>query len=421
MAIEMNKDLIHSGAAGHPVTFVVPAFDLFGFDNRQLEHTLKDIYQLDLIVLTNDQALGQNLTRVVKMIKAPLYDGDYLNKYFQYLIQTIRVDGTIVFLLPFFPFRTQQHIKEALDIFKRMSPSFLISINSMGNDAEMIYITTSFHFSKAQNIFADSGEAYAYMVDNVQAFKGMSPDKYKEALQTGVKRVAYSTEKQKELAAKYRDNLRDYDLDFLDAKEILDPVVLRSSKDAPQRIAKLVDIGKGDRILDIGCSSSNVAIKYARKTGPQGYVVGIDIDKELIGTAQSFLQKEPEEIRRKTRFLCISAEDFQDQLESFDTVAATEFFEHILHTQHDFLMRHCLKFLKPDGNMIVSVPNRFVNDFYSLQKRYRWDWYNHYTHFTRKSLTFFMERYFKKVIFHSVYDEDPADGIFLIAEGVGKK
>lgn len=417
----MNKESIRGGVVSDSATFVVPAFDLFGFDNNQLGHILKNIDQPGLIVLTNDRAAEQSPDYPVRTVKAPFYDGDYLNKYFQYLVEIVKVQGTIVFLLPFFPFRTRQHIEEALTAFRNMSPSFLISMNSAGNDAEMIYITTSAHFTKDRNIFAGSGSAYIYMADNAQAFKSMSADSYREALQAGVKRITYSTEKQEELAAKYRDNLRDYDLEFLDTKEILDPVVLRSSKDAPQRIAKLVDIKKGDRILDVGCSSSNVAIKYARKTGPQGYVVGIDIDKELIDTAHRFLQKEPEETRRKTRFICISAEEFQDQPESFDTVTATEFFEHILHTQHDAFMKHFLKLLKPQGNMIVSVPNRFVKDIYNLQKRYRWDWYNHYTHFTRKSLEFFLSKYFKEIKFYSVYDENPEEGVFLIAEGKGKK
>ncbi len=417
----MNRDVCHSKEVPGLVTFVVPAFDLFGFNNSQLGHALTCIGQPDVIVLTQDEAIQQNLTFPVRAVKAPCYDGDYLNKYLQYVLEAVNIRGTIVFLLPFFPFRTQKHIEEALTIFKKTDPSFLISMNSAGSDAEMIYITTSAHLVKTRNIFADSGDAYIYMADNVQAFKCVSPDTYREALQSGVERIVYSTEKQKALAAKYRDNLRDYDRDFLDNQEIVDPVVLRSSHDAPQRITKLVEIEKGDRILDVGCSSSNVAIKYARRTGPQGYVVGIDIDQELIDTAHRFLQREPEDVRRKMKFVCTSAEDFQEQPESFDTVTATEIFEHVLHCQHDLLMRHCLKFLKADGNMIVSVPNRFVKDFYRMQKRYRWDWYNHYAHFTKKSLAFFLEKYFKEVRFYNLYDEDPSEGIFLIAEGLGKK
>lgn len=415
-----NHPASPQGNAG-AVTYVFPAFDLFGLDNSQLAHVLTGWNHPGVLVLSNDRAVGQEPGCSYLVRQAPAFDGDFLNKYLAYLIHDLGISGTIVFLLPFFPFRRMQEVAEALRLFQTNSASFLISMNSAGNDAEAVYITTAERWSASGNIFADPGSAFILMLDNVQAYKEMAPAKYADAVRSGVQQVSYSTEKQKALAAKYRDNLRDYDLEFLDNKEILDPVVLRSSKDAPQRIAKLVEIPKGERILDVGCSSSNVAIKYARRTGPNGYVVGIDIDQELIDTAHRFLQKEPEDIRRKTGFFCTSAEDFQGEPESFDTVTATEFFEHILHTKHDELMRHCLKFLKPQGNMIVSVPNRFVRDIYALQKRYRWDWYNHYTHFTQKSLAYFMGRYFKEVRFHTVYNEDPSGAIFLIAEGVGKK
>lgn len=405
-----------------PISFVVPAFDLFGFNNDMLSHVLGNIGKQNIILLSNDEEVDRLCMDIIRKIEVPVFNGDYLNKYINHLIEIKRLKGTIVFLLPFFPFRSQMHIDEALDAFKKTNSSFLISMDASGNDAEVIYITKVSNFIKSNNLFINPSNAFIYMVDNVLGSKIMDPEKYREALKTGVKKIDYSTEKQTELASKYRDNLREYDLEFLDNKEITDPVVLRSSKDAPQRISKLVQLKKGKRILDIGCSSGNVTLRYARNTNQEVSIIGIDIDRELIETAHMYLEKEPQEIRQKVKFICTSIDDFKDQLkESFDTIIATEFFEHVLHTQHDIMLRHCLKFLKANGNFIISVPNRFVKDIYHLQKRYRWDWYNHYTHFTKKSLEFFLSKYFNKIKFYPVYDEKPEEGIFLIAEGVGKK
>nr|MBA4405233.1 hypothetical protein [Nanoarchaeum sp.] len=184
---------------------------------------------------------------------------------------------------------------------------------------------------------------------------------------------------------------------------------------------KLVEIPKGRRILDIGCSSGNVTIRYARKAQPGSYILGVDIDSELIGVANGYLGKESAQVRDITRFVDLPVEDIHEEPESFDTITATEFFEHIVHSEHQRIMEHSLKFLKQNGSMIISVPNRFPNEKYVEEKRYRWDWHNHYTHFTKKSLEHFLQNYFEEVRFHSVYNEAPEEGIFLIAEGVNKK
>ncbi|HWQ95844.1 MAG TPA: class I SAM-dependent methyltransferase [Candidatus Methylomirabilis sp.] len=316
----------------------------------------------------------------------------------QDILQCCGEDGLIYIFRPH-PLLSKKHTDKSIEIFEKTKPSFLISIDSSGLDARAIYITSAWHLKKHGQFFANCSNSFVYMLDNAR----------------------YNTQKQRQLARKYQDNMKDYDEEFLDGKKITDPVVLRSSRDAPQRIAKLVQIPKGKRILDVGCSSGNVTIRYARKASEDSYILGVDIDSELINIANSYLQKEDEKTRYIAHFVNLPIEKLQESVESFDTITATEFFEHVVHTEHPELMRQCLEYLKLDGQMIVSVPNRFPGQVYEQEKRYRWDWFNHYSHFTKKSLEYFMDQYFRQVKFHTVYEEKPEEGIFLIAEGRHKK
>ena len=403
------------------ITKVLLGFDLFNQKNTSLVHSIKNVGLENLIILSNDPKVDDFLEGKVSRIAAPVYDGDIVTKYFQFAAQLPETTDTLVLLLPHFPFRTTQTVKEAISAFSETDPSFLMAIASSGLDAEVIYITSKEHLEKQSQFFGDEQNAYPFMVDDVVGFKAFNPDHYNQALAQGVEETGYSTNKQRELAARYRDNVRDYDQEFLDDKEITDPVVLRSSRDAPERMNKLVAIPKGQRILDIGCSSGNVAIRYARVASEDSKILAVDIDDDLIATANGYLRRESPKVKEKLHFINKPIEEIDEKPESFNTITATEFFEHVLHSQHHQLMQQSLRLLKPDGNMVVSVPNRFPTELYVVQKRYRWDWFNHYTHFTQRSLEHFMGKYFKEVRFHPVYDEPANQGIFLIAEGVGKR
>jgi len=44
-------------------------------------------------------------------------------------------------------------------------------------------------------------------------------------------------------------------------------------------------VGPGMRVLDIGCGMGDVSMLLARRVGPQGLVVSIDLDQASIDTA----------------------------------------------------------------------------------------------------------------------------------------
>ena len=216
--------------------------------------------------------------------------------------------------------------------------------------------------------------------------------------------------------------MREYDIEFIEGGQMSDdPQVRRSSRDAPERMAKLVSVVSGRRILDVGCSSGNLTLRYGRAFKNTDLILGVDIDSDLIATANQYLAKESAEVKERVRFVNQPMEDLREAEASFDTLTATEVFEHLLFSQQRPLLEGALRFLKKEGRLFFSVPNRFPGRAYEVAKRYRWDWFNHYTHWTAASLKDHLLGYFNEVVLHPVYDEPAEEGVFLIAEAKGRK
>lgn len=53
-----------------------------------------------------------------------------------------------------------------------------------------------------------------------------------------------------------------------------------------QRTYQLMQIQPGDRVLDVGCGPASDTIALADRVGPDGFVIGVDSDKQMIGEAE---------------------------------------------------------------------------------------------------------------------------------------
>lgn len=53
-----------------------------------------------------------------------------------------------------------------------------------------------------------------------------------------------------------------------------------------QRTYQLMQIQPGDRVLDVGCGPASDTIALADRVGPNGFVIGVDSDKQMIGEAE---------------------------------------------------------------------------------------------------------------------------------------
>ncbi len=72
----------------------------------------------------------------------------------------------------------------------------------------------------------------------------------------------------------------------LEVRERMDllALVFRPSTDA---LLDTIGVAAGWRCVDLGCGGGHVALELARRTTPDGRVVGIDLDAELLDTARS--------------------------------------------------------------------------------------------------------------------------------------
>jgi ubiquinone/menaquinone biosynthesis C-methylase UbiE len=105
---------------------------------------------------------------------------------------------------------------------------------------------------------------------------------------------------------------------------------------------------KGAHCLDVGCGGGAVAMQMARAVGPEGRVVGIDLDRRLIDLAGEAVR------RRKTAtvsFRCADAITF-DENAAFDLVFARFLLTHLTHPLE--ALRHMVRAAKPGGVVAIE-------------------------------------------------------------------
>lgn len=118
-------------------------------------------------------------------------------------------------------------------------------------------------------------------------------------------------------------------------------------KDVNKIRINLLNIKKGDKVLDVGCSYGEQAIMIAR----QGLkVTGIDSSKKLIGKLNKLSKKE----KMDCKGLVGNINKMPFKADCFDAVIATEVLEHIADIQN--AARECFRVLKRGGRACISVP-----------------------------------------------------------------
>lgn len=119
---------------------------------------------------------------------------------------------------------------------------------------------------------------------------------------------------------------------------------------------KLLNIKKGDRVLDVGCSYGEQALMLT-KNGLN--VTGIDISKKLIDK----LNKNAKKDRLNCKGIAGNIEKMPFKNNFFDGVIATEIFEHVKHPE--YAVKECFRVLKKSGRICVSVPTSSSEKIFS--------------------------------------------------------
>ena len=113
----------------------------------------------------------------------------------------------------------------------------------------------------------------------------------------------------------------------------------------------ITHIKKGDRILDLGCSSGQSSIKAA-KTAQK--VVGVDFDESLLRLAKETAKREK---IKNVEFRKVNLEKGLKYKEnSFDKIIFLDVLEHLV--ERDKILKDIKRVLKKDGLVFVGVPNK---------------------------------------------------------------
>lgn len=112
---------------------------------------------------------------------------------------------------------------------------------------------------------------------------------------------------------------------------------------------RLLDPGKGEKVLDVGCGSGILAAMLARSSGAS--VLGIDINESAIRFARSRFRLPNLEYR-------IGLVDDLDIPEgTIDKIAFLEVIEHITEAQGREVLRDFHRLLRPGGTVVITTPN----------------------------------------------------------------
>lgn len=113
-------------------------------------------------------------------------------------------------------------------------------------------------------------------------------------------------------------------------------------------------IGRGNRILDIGCGSGRTGHEMKKKGN---YIVGLDISNEQIEIARQRLDKAYQADLTQVNDLPFSNE-------RFDVIVFGDVLEHLV--DPGSILKCYKRFLEKDGKIIISIPN-IANYFMRLK------------------------------------------------------
>jgi phosphoethanolamine N-methyltransferase len=145
--------------------------------------------------------------------------------------------------------------------------------------------------------------------------------------------------------------------------DILSPMVTLGREPRLHRqVVELLELGDGNRVLDVGCATGALSARIARICAPQGgTVVGIDAASRMIEAARRKHAEEPNLV-----FEAALAEELPYADASFDRVVSTFFFHHVNRELKERSLAEMHRVLCPGGRALVvdvDVPTHWFGSF----------------------------------------------------------
>lgn len=123
----------------------------------------------------------------------------------------------------------------------------------------------------------------------------------------------------------------------------------RDSWQKPNELIKLLKIEAGSQVADIGCHEGYMTFKLASVVGSTGKVYAVDVDESKIDKLKTSAQKIPLIIPVKGDY-----DDPKLPLNSLDAVIILDTYHEM--DDHDKILQHVLKALKPGGRLLLCEP-----------------------------------------------------------------
>ncbi|WP_328504244.1 class I SAM-dependent methyltransferase [Streptomyces sp. NBC_00457] len=101
---------------------------------------------------------------------------------------------------------------------------------------------------------------------------------------------------------------------WVEAQAVLDEL-LRPYEDL---LVDAVSAERGGRVLDVGCGTGSTTLAVARRLGPEGHCVGIDISEPMITAARARVEREG----TRASFILADAQEHPFEPAIFDTVVS---------------------------------------------------------------------------------------------------
>lgn len=127
------------------------------------------------------------------------------------------------------------------------------------------------------------------------------------------------------------------------------------------KLVKLFGIGKGEKVLDLGCGTGVLSVPLNRCVGNSGEVIGVDFSDKMI-------EKAKKKYGDRFKYICCNAEKMPFKSQIFDTVVCFNTFPHFVHKNR--VIQEISRVLKKYGKLIISHTStrEEVNSFHSTLK-----------------------------------------------------
>jgi ubiquinone/menaquinone biosynthesis C-methylase UbiE len=220
----------------------------------------------------------------------------------------------------------------------------------------------------------------------------------------------------REEAETYRDRIGDR----LMRPDAVDPDKRHLIADDHQRASRVLQLGYGGRVLDVGTSDGTLLLRAVRQWNLSG-AVGVDVAPSAIAEANEAVARDPA-LDGRVEFMVSFIEDLTFPDGAFDTVSACETLEHIGLGQFERALGNLMRMLSRGGTLLMTVPNRYPAPGYEREGRARWSWPAHHQFFTETSVRYLLAPLFETLEFVPLYDgESPGDSIYLICRGLRRR